>query len=144
MVSLRALFSNLMSTLITVEKNCKLTAIQGKRPRPWLSWREFAFDTFIYFRSLTLFRKCMMRENIVQDERWRLWLWTSYAAPVASHVCFFFFCKLMFLLNIMLIYDEPPLAGGTQMQWGDCSIRRKVWLQISSIFFFLLPCHGTF
>ena len=69
MVSLRALFSNLMSTLITVEKNCKLTAIQGKRRRPWLSRREFVFDTFIYFSSLTLFRKCMMRENIVQGER---------------------------------------------------------------------------
>ena len=68
-----------------------------------------------------------MRENIVQDERWRLWLWTSYTAPVASHDCFFvFFLKLMFLLKIMLIYDEPPLAGSTQMHWGDCLIRRKV------------------
>lgn len=133
-----------MSTLITVEKNCKLTAIQGKRPRPWLSWREFAFDTFIYFRSLTLFRKCMMRENIVQGERWQLVMDQLCRSRRESRLFFCFFCKLMFLLNIMLIYDEPPLAGGTQMQWGDCSIRRKVWLQISSIFFFLLPCHGTF
>ena len=56
----------------------------------------------------------------------------------------FFFCfKLMFLLNIMLIYDEPPLAGGTQMQWGGCLIRRKVWLQISSIYFFSYLAMGS-
>ena len=50
----------------------------------------------------------------------------------------------MFLFKIMLIYDEPPLAGGTQMQWGGCLIRRKVWLQISWIFFLFYLAMGRF
>ena len=65
--------------------------------------------------------------------------------PLPSRVTFvLFFFKLMFLFKIMLIYDEPPLAGGTQMQWGDCLIRRKVLPQISSIFFFSYLAMGRF
>ena len=59
-------------------------------------------------------------------------------------VCFFFF-KLMFLLKIMLIYDEPPLAGSTQMHWGAWLLNPTEGLAPNFIdIFFLLPCHGTF
>jgi len=67
-----------------------------------------------------------------------------YRSRRESRLFCFVFLKLMFLLNIVLIYDEPPLAGGTQMQWGGCLIRRKVWLQISSIFFFSYLAMGRF
>ena len=31
---------------------------------------------------------------------------------LSSRVCFKIHCKMMFLLKIILIYDEPPLSEG--------------------------------
>ena len=60
-----------------------------------------------------------MRENIVQDERWRR---IMEVTPLPSRVTFVLKNKLMFLL--MLIYDEPPLAGGALM--GSIQVSRKL------------------